>query len=693
MGLENLKSVFAQGIGSRATSPGGRHGIDKHPPGHSLLDDIKGVTPITPSKPIPADVGNNAPVLGGRHGGIGELLGQHPRGHSQLDNFQPFMSTFEIEPNSSPLMDLITETNLESAFPANYTPINTLINDEFTTTPGNSLKDHGWPDLYKANHTSRPIDQPVPRANNPFQPFQYGNPNIAATLKIRTRKTDRGKEPYMVSNIGAKQSGTRLTPFKRAKDDFKRIGRYLKSPAGLLELAMANMHTQIDEVVVRHLDKLIYTRQRFNAGVNAFSILGAVGTRLLGQGVPNILFNSGFSRDYGHDFGSVLSPMEKLADNGDLPSLGGGRTGGLAQAVIVTNKQGEQKKSTEGQPNPRNNLNMPYDLYNLGPTFTGARMSLVKVGGMGIDLPHVMRAPGKVQMVTTGDKITLAPMISGKYKLSGGNVTMFTDEAYNVEAMMPNLDGQKDGMPFYFKDLRDDTYIFFRAYLEGITEDIAPSWAEHNYIGRSEPVYTYERATRTITFSLKLVAQTEYELQAIYLKMNRLTSLCYPQYAGDIRMGDKTRMKPPLMKFRLGDLFGRENDEMLGFIEALNYSVPESSTWEVRVGRRVPKHITANITYKVIHGTPPALTGMGLEDEYSQFYGYTGTFIDDELTDYQKEYIASVDAGDTEPGGKLGAKAEKERKAHNEALQKSKDAEGGGAPGVGSNPSPAPIEF
>ena len=146
-----------------------------------------------------------------------------------------------------------------------------------------------------------------------------------------------------------------------------------------------------------------------------------------------------------------------------------------------------------------------------------------------------------------------------------------------------NIDSSKEGMPLYFKDLRNDSYIFFRAYLEGVTEDIAPSWSEHTYVGRSEPVYVYERATRTINFTLKLVAQTEYELQAIYRKMNVLTSMCYPE---------------------------------LGFIEALNYSVPDSSTWETVAGKRVPKHITATITWKALHTTPPEM--------FDNFYGYNG---------------------------------------------------------------------
>ena len=180
------------------------------------------------------------------------------------------------------------------------------------------------------------------------------------------------------------------------------------------------------------------------------------------------------------------------------------------------------------------------------------------------------------------------------------------------------------GMPFYFKDLRDDSYVIFRAYLNGITENIAPSWEPTNYVGRSEPVYTYSRAERDISFNLKLFAHTKDELNMIYKKMNKLTSLCYPEYHPDLNIdsdGNKIRMKPPLTKFRLGELFGapdgnNKKNEMTGFIKSLTYSIPDEGVWETENGKRVPKYITVSLGYQVIHATVPNLE--------TNFYGFVG---------------------------------------------------------------------
>ena len=192
------------------------------------------------------------------------------------------------------------------------------------------------------------------------------------------------------------------------------------------------------------------------------------------------------------------------------------------------------------------------------------------------------------------------------------------------------FENESTGMPLYFKDLRDGSYIIFRGYVEGITEDLSPNWEEETYIGRSEPVHIYTGANRTVDFTLMLAAQTKAELHAIYHKLNRLTSLCYPEYAEDpnitVNGTGKMRMKPPIVRFRLGELYGAETltdnkpKELLGFLKSLSYTFPDESTWEIERGKRVPKTISAAIGFQVIHDEVPSLT-FAQEGATQAFYG------------------------------------------------------------------------
>ena len=108
--------------------------------------------------------------------------------------------------------------------------------------------------------------------------------------------------------------------------------------------------------------------------------------------------------------------------------------------------------------------------------------------------------------------------------------------------------------------------------------------------------------------------------------MNKLTSLCYPEYAKDEFLSKKLknvkmRMKPPLTKLRMGDLYGNKRSELMGFIDSINYTIPDEATYETEQRARVPKMVLVSISYTVMHDKVPE---MGTKDTPYGFYGFTG---------------------------------------------------------------------
>ena len=259
-----------------------------------------------------------------------------------------------------------------------------------------------------------------------------------------------------------------------------------------------------------------------------------------------------------------------------------------------------------------------------------------------VDTPKSYYPNASMDEKAGGDKMTLAPILGpslSEYDKSGG--PDFVDSADN-------------GMPFFFKDLRNNTYLIFRGYLEGITDTPSPNWSEQTYIGRSESNWVYTGTSREISFNFKVAAQTAAELVSIYQKLNKLTGLTYPEYKPDqflqtgklINNGQakpmfKTRMKPPLARVRIGDLFGSPNgptkDGILGFIKNLSYTVPDESPWEVRKGQRVPKMIDVNCGWQVIHEQVPDMN-------YPYFYGYNPVTSGDKDLDNKTELTAAQTA-------------------------------------------------
>ena len=158
------------------------------------------------------------------------------------------------------------------------------------------------------------------------------------------------------------------------------------------------------------------------------------------------------------------------------------------------------------------------------------------------------------------------------------------------------------------KDLRDGKHIYFRGYVTGITENVSPFFSPTNYIGRSEPVYVYERGERDISFNLKVYPANYTEQKIMYEKMERLTSLAYPEYLPD---GDGlTRMKPPFTELYMAHI-GKRDKGQFGFIKSISYTVNEQGDWDAL--RSLARHFDIAISYQMLNKKPPEMT--------DKFYG------------------------------------------------------------------------
>ncbi len=503
------------------------------------------------------------------------------------------------------------------------------------------LNGSSWEKLYTSDHNPLTIDSPSPRSGNTIQPYLYGGEVNRDNLKIRGGGDSRkvsifspsrddflgigGGEPYIVSNIPTTEGlsggrilnqGGRSIPLIRAVTDTLRLTKYLSSPAGLAFIAKQNAlgvaGSQAEWAIPSNdgspSESTIISPSRFASLYSPLSTLGSSLARVVGSGnqggvpsLPTLL-----RRDF---------PLP--TDNSfDIPSL---PTGELFQTPTANFSQFTDYESVVND-------------YSIHPSFGGymqfstdTNSPLVDTRRGGSLVAVGSRYRNKNAVVKSGDRVTLAKIIKGDNLKVDVASTEAGDEQLNF-----NVESYKNGMPFYFKDLRDNGYIFFRAYIDGLTESVSPNWNPTNYIGRSEPVYVYQSAEREINFNLKLFAHTPDEFSMIYTKINRLTSLAYPEYKKDDQ--SRLRMKPPLTKMRIGEMFGRENNELTGFIKSLSYNIPEESPYETEEGKRAPRHIMVTISYQVIHGDVPQFKQIAesgnLETEESEndysFYGYVG---------------------------------------------------------------------
>ena len=510
----------------------------------------------------------------------------------------------------------------------NPTDFSTAVgNNQSAFTPlslptGQSFMDGlSWESLYNSNHS--PKDNPSHKGLTPISyqnvsrdNLNIRNPNDGRFGFAGSRRTsvisaigkligavpglggdfteflkDTGKEPYIVSNIG--KGGRRINsnffgrgfPIERSITDTARLAKFLTSPDGIL-------FAEKQKLLVGKVPKMF--------------------------GLKKILKIKDFeTQKYKSDFTSTSLLLTTL-----------GRAGGGPASLLDRTQPsfGDVLKFITGDENT--DAYPPSGLKKLRYTF------------LGDGEPAEYGDGGTYYPTDSGDKHTLLEFGKPDDSLTTPNRTQYLDkieDAHPTDFQNGTIDESQNGMSFYFKDMRDGAFVFFRAYIEGLSENISPNYNPTQYIGRSEPVYTYGQTERDINFTLKLFAQTSKELKSIYQKMNRLTSLCYPEYykdtfkvadpasgatpgtAANVQYTEKSygnRMKPPLTKLRMGELYGTNNNELMGYIKSLSYSVDQSSPYETKKGKRVPKFVTVTIGYQVIHSTVPNLE--------TKFYGYIG---------------------------------------------------------------------
>lgn len=138
-----------------------------------------------------------------------------------------------------------------------------------------------------------------------------------------------------------------------------------------------------------------------------------------------------------------------------------------------------------------------------------------------------------------------------------------TGDGVDVKKMEELLEAEY--VPFYFHDLRTNEIISFHAFLTALSDDFTASWESSDAYGRVDPVKIYKSTARRIGLSFYIAATDIKDFDEMWLKINKLITLVYPQYTKGRLLTDGQNtsfVQPfsqligasPLVRIRLGDL-------------------------------------------------------------------------------------------------------------------------------------------
>lgn len=121
-------------------------------------------------------------------------------------------------------------------------------------------------------------------------------------------------------------------------------------------------------------------------------------------------------------------------------------------------------------------------------------------------------------------------------------------------------------LPFYIQDLRTNEFVAFHAFLTTLADDYSANYESTDGIGRMDPVKIFKNTTRRVSVGFVLAALDGEDFQGMWEKINKLTTLVYPQYTKGKKIeidGNFSFEKPftqtiaasPMVRLRVGNLF------------------------------------------------------------------------------------------------------------------------------------------
>ena len=192
-----------------------------------------------------------------------------------------------------------------------------------------------------------------------------------------------------------------------------------------------------------------------------------------------------------------------------------------------------------------------------------------------------------------------------------------------VERMENALDAEY--VPFYFHDLRTNEIISFHAFLSALTDEFTANNTSTDGYGRVDPVQTYKNTTRAISLSFHVVATSQEDFDEMWFKINKLTTMVYPQWTKGVTLEDaETQAKfvqpfsqimgsSPVIRLRVGDVIKSNYSRfhisrIFGMGEAdtnvsplVKGGVTDLSTWY--------EDLFLNKIFAIAFGSPMALIG------------------------------------------------------------------------------------
>lgn len=342
------------------------------------------------------------------------------------------------------------------------------------------------------------------------------------------------------------------------------------------------------------------------AGVTASAIAQAAGSgtglRVIQGFVP---LNGGYVVDKGGGslLGAAVASLNPFGTENQISKANialGGKT--INDGFIGT--EFEEAKSVSETRTNSTAVRRPKDRTQ-EPSYIGKRATPAIDGDKG---------PGKfVNRTTAVDKVTRkggipagTKSLESRFYVNGTTSERDQINFLNISTSEIAKEDQ-DIIPFTIQNIPatgNTEFLYFRAYLDSLSDSYNGEWSGTRYIGRAEELYNYTGFKRGLQFSFKIAAHSPQELKPLYEKLNRLAGTTAPTYQNGLFM------QGVFSKITIGDYV----QKLPGFFTSVDLTWQTAYPWEIgdvdTGGRdndtpRVPHILDVSVSFQPVHDFAP----------------------------------------------------------------------------------------
>lgn len=186
-----------------------------------------------------------------------------------------------------------------------------------------------------------------------------------------------------------------------------------------------------------------------------------------------------------------------------------------------------------------------------------------------------------------------------RYSMDAGNVGGTIGGPQSQEGQEVSTDPTLyDTMPVVFQVYNDpSSLLLFRGYVTGLGDSYTGTWSPVDYVGRAESLYTYNKFTRSVSFTLTVPVLKISDQLPLYEKVNSLVSYTAPRYNPLSGLPEGT-----FLKLRIGDYL-----DSMGFLNTANVTVADDVPWSNGENENtfLPQVLTIALNFTIIQRELP----------------------------------------------------------------------------------------